>query len=99
MHVWVKLNWTDLQKFNNPNHTNTNRRSEETSPTRVSSDTASPDRSQHRWFIYPSVSQSGRNRPLGVDFEGQGGEKTKGGNRGTKHTRGRKVLTTNRSLS
>jgi len=29
--------------------------------------------------IYTSVSQSGRNRPLGGDFDGQGGEKNKGG--------------------
>jgi len=33
------------------------RRSKETSPTRVSSDTGTPARSQHRLFIYPSGSQ------------------------------------------
>jgi len=41
---------------------------------------------------YSSVSQSERNRPLGVDFDGQGGEKTKGAIGGRKNTKGAKML-------
>jgi len=47
MHMWVKLHWTDSPIFNNPNQ-----REEGTSPTRVSSDTAIPARSQRRRFIH-----------------------------------------------
>ena len=46
-----------------------------------------------------SGSQSGRNQPLGGDFEGQRGDKTKGGDRG-KTTQGEKrSINNNRSLS
>jgi len=45
-----------------------------------------------------SVSQSGRNRPLGGDFDGQRGEKIKGAIVRRKTPRGRKCSTTNRSL-
>jgi len=39
-------------------------------------------------YLQSSVSQSGRNRPLGGDFEGQGGEKIKGGDRAAKKHQG-----------
>jgi len=39
-------------------------------------------------LIYTSVSQSWRNRPLDGDFERQGGEKNKGGDRGAKQHKG-----------
>ena len=43
-------------------------------------------------IAYTSVSQRGRNRPQGSDFDGQGGEKNKGGET---RRRGRKCSTTN----
>jgi len=39
-------------------------------------------------FYLISVSQSGRNRPLGGDFNWQSGEKNKGPNRGAKQHKG-----------
>jgi len=39
-----------------------------------------------------NVSQSGRNRPLGGDFDGQGGEKIKGAIGGRKNTKGAKTF-------
>jgi len=39
-------------------------------------------------MFYTSGSQSGRNRPTGSDFDGQGGEKNKGGYWGTKQHKG-----------
>jgi len=41
-----------------------------------------------RVTLYPGVSQSGRNRALGGDFEWQGGEKNKGGDREAKQHAG-----------
>jgi len=43
-------------------------------------------------FWISSVSQSGWNRPLGGDFDEQGGEKSKGAIGGQKNTKGAKVL-------
>ena len=45
----------------------------------------------HKKF-YISGSQSGRNHPLVGDFEGQGGNKTKVGDKGGNNTRGQKTL-------
>jgi len=42
--------------------------------------------------FYTSVSQSGRNRPLGDNFDGQGVEKTKGAIGGRNNTNGAKML-------
>ena len=39
-------------------------------------------------MLYTSGSRSGQNRPLGGDFEGQGDETNKGGDRGAKQHRG-----------
>ena len=50
--------------------------------------------------VYSRDSQSGQNRPLGGDFEGQRGEKNEGGNRG-QNNKGGKMLnhyTTNQAL-
>jgi len=42
--------------------------------------------------LYSSVSQSGPNRPLGGDFEGQGGEKSKGAIGEQNNTKGAKMI-------
>jgi len=42
----------------------------------------------HQFMVYSSVSQSGLNHPFGGEFEGQRGEKNKGGNSGVKQHKG-----------